>query len=323
MAGSFDRSQRLAGLALTIPLLVLAACGGSNSPSSSGSGSGGPSVQAHIASEVPSAIKAKGAVQVATDATYAPNEFIDPSTGQISGWDIDLAQAVSKVLGVPFVVSNADFSSIIPDLGSRYDISFSSFTPTSTREQTVDFVTYYEAGESWIVKSGGPTIMSAADMCGHTVAVETGTTEESDAWGYIGKKPDGSTITGDTDHCTAAGKQDITVHSFTKQTEADADLLSGRSDISWADSPVAAYQVKLNSQLHLSGQSCSVAAYGIAITKGDGMVKPLEEAIKYLINNGYYSQILKQWNVQNGAITASDVSLNNNNSIGATCVPSY
>ena len=115
--------------------------------------------------------------QVATDASYAPNEFIDPGTGQIRGWDIDLGVAIGKVIGVPFVFNNADFNSIIPDIGTRYDVGISSFTPNATREKTVDFVTYYQAGESWLVKAGGPQINAPTDMCGQTIAVETGTTE--------------------------------------------------------------------------------------------------------------------------------------------------
>jgi polar amino acid transport system substrate-binding protein len=329
MGRSFSRSGRrsAAGLALTTTL-ILAACGSSGgggpASSSGGSTSSLPSKQSSIAAEVPSAIRSKGAVQVATDATYAPNEFVDPSTGEIQGWDIDLAKELSAVLGIPFVISNADFSTIIPDLGTRYDLGISSFSPTAQREQTVDFVTYYQAGEAWLIKAGAASVAQASDLCGKTVAVETGTTEESDAWGFMGKKPDGTAIPGDGDNCTKAGKPDMTVHSFTKQTEANTDLIGGRADVGWLDQPVAQYQTKLEpGQLQVTGQPCSVAPYGIAIAKGDGMIKPLTDAVKYLIDSGFYAKILQKWSVQSGAITSSAVALNNNNSVGATCVPSY
>lgn len=330
MGRSFSRSGRRSavGFALTATL-ILAACGSSGGGGGPSSSSGGPtsslpSKQASIAAEVPSAIRSKGAIQVATDATYAPNEFVDPSSGDIKGWDIDFAKALSAVLGIPFVISNADFSTIIPDLGTRYDLGISSFSPTAQREQTVDFVTYYQAGEAWLIKTGGSAISQASDLCGKTVAVETGTTEESDAWGFMGKKPDGSAIPGDTDNCTKAGKPDMNVHSFTKQTEANTDLIGGRADVGWLDQPVAHYQTTLESgQLQVTGQPCSVAPYGIAIAKDSGMIKPLTDAIKYLIDSGFYGRILGQWKVQDGAITSSDVTTNNNNSVGATCVPSY
>ena len=152
---------------------------------------------------------------------------------------------------------------------------------------------------------GGPQISGAADMCGHAVAVEAGTTEEADAWGYMGKQPGGAAISGDTDHCTSAGKQDITVHSFDTQTEANAALLSGRADFGWADQPVADYQVKLEQgKLAIGGAACSVYPYGVAIVKTLGLDKAIEDAVSYLITNGFYATIFKTWGVADGAIAA-------------------
>jgi polar amino acid transport system substrate-binding protein len=303
-------------------LFLLAACGSSSTPTTT---SGGPTKQDNIASEVPSDIKAKGALQVGVDATYPPNESIDPDTGQIVGWDIDLGNAIGAVMGIRFNFNNADFSSIIPDIGSRYDIGISSFSPTTEREKTVDFITYYKAGEEWFVKSGGTQISDPTAMCGQTVAVETGTTEEADAYGFMGKNPDGSTIRGDTNHCKSAGKPDITVHSFTKQTDAFADLQSGHATIGWADQPVTDYYVKLSSgQLQVGGQPCSIAPYGMALAKGSPLEKALQDALKYLIDNGYYATILKKYSVQSGAIASSDVALNVNSLPNQpSCVPSY
>jgi len=276
---------------------------------------------------VPAAIKAAAPIQIATDASYAPNEFVDLN-GNIVGWDIDLAKDVCKVLGLACAINNVTFSDIIPALletPSKYQLSFSSYSPTPAREaKGIDFITYYQAGEAWLVKVGGATISTAADMCGHTVAVEAGTTEEADAWGYMGKQPGGAAIAGDTDHCTAASKQDITVASFDTQTEANAALLSGRADFGWADQPVADYQVKLeNGKLKIGGTACSVYPYGVAVVKSLGLDQAVEDAIKYLIGNGFYTKILGQWGVQDGAVASSAVGVNDNNAVGSTCVPSY
>jgi polar amino acid transport system substrate-binding protein len=220
------------------------------------------------------------------------------------------------------------FDTIIAQLkatNSRYQFSLSSWTPTAKREQSgIDFITYYQAGEQWLIKSGGPSVSTATDMCGRKVAVEAGTTEESDAWGLMGKQVGGTAISGDTDHCTSAGKQDITVDSFQTQTQANQALVSGRDEIGWLDQPVAAYQVKQSGgKLQLTGKPCSVSPYGIALVSGSALEKPIEDAVKYLIDHGYYGKILSSWGVQSGAISSSDVTLNNNNSIGSSCVPSY
>jgi polar amino acid transport system substrate-binding protein len=326
--GRTVKLSRRAGIALLLPAALLAACGGSGGTSSpANSAVAAPTTQTSIAAEVPSAIKAEAPIQIATDASYAPNEFVDLN-GNIVGWDIDLAKDVCKVLGLACTINNVTFSDIIPDLletPSKYQLSFSSYSPTTAREaKGIDFITYYQAGEAWLVKVGGPTITTAADMCGHTVAVEAGTTEEADAWGYMGKQPGGASIKGDTDHCTAAGKQDITVAPFDTQTEANAALLSGRADFGWADQPIADYQVKLEpGKLKIGGTACSVYPYGVAIVKTLGLDQAVEDAIKYLIDNHFYSQILSAWGVQDGAITSSAVGVNDNNAVGATCVPAY
>lgn len=309
-------------LAVAVALL-LSACGGSSTPST-------PSTLGkvdRIANEVPSDMKGQ-TLQIAADATYEPNEFVDATSGAISGWDIDFGNALCKVMGVTCTFQNVSFDTIIAQLkapNSRYQFSLSSWTPTQDRESGgIDFISYYKAGESWIVKSsGGPSVKSSVDMCGKSVAVESGTTEESDAWAFMGQGVGGAPLAGKTDGCKTAGKADIKVLSFEKQTEANSALLSGRADVGWLDQPVAAYQVKQSGgNFKLSGQPCSVSPYGIALLKGSKLEQPLTDAVKYLIDNGFYKQVLDKWGVADGAIKSSDVKLNDNNAIGATCVPS-
>ncbi len=306
--------------------VVLSACGGST-PSTTSTSPGTLGKVDRIANEVPSGMKGQ-TLQIATDATYEPNEFVDPTSGAITGWDIDFGNSLCTVMGVQCKFQNVTFSTIITQLkatNSRYQFSLSSWSPTEDRENSgIDFISYYRAGESWLVKaSGGPTINSTADLCGKSVAVETGTTEESDAYTFMGQAVGGAPTAGKTDGCKTAGKSDIKVLSFDKQTQANAALLSGRADAGWLDQPVAAYQVKQSSgQFKLSGQPCSVAPYGLAILKGSSLEKALTDATKYLIDNAFYKQVLDKWGVADGAIASSGVKLNDNNAVGAVCVQS-
>lgn len=317
-------------------MIVVSACGGGNTTSSN-TPSGVSKVDS-IASEVPSDMKALAPFQIATDATYAPNEYVNPDTGAIEGWDIDFGKSLCTVMGVVCTFNNVTFDDIIAQLKAstpsevaggdkpRYVFSISSWSPTADREKNgIDFISYYKAGEAWLVKAnGGTTINTAADMCGKTVAVEAGTTEESDAWGFMGQSVGGGAIAGDTDNCKSAGKPAIKVASFQTQTEANTALLSGRADVGFLDQPVADFQVKQsNGKLKLTGKPCSVAPYGIAIVKGSTLEKAITDAVKYLIDHNHYKDILTKWGVADGAITSADVTLNNNNSIGPTCVPSY
>ncbi len=326
-----SRRRVTAGLTFTA---LLAACGSSGTPATSSSGAStatGPTVQQTIASEVPAAIRAAAPLQIATDATYQPNEYVDPSTGEVKGWDIDLAKAVCKVWGVTCTINNVTFADIIPALledPSKYVMAWSSYSPTAAREaKGIDFVTYAKVGEAWVEHVGGATISQPSDMCGHNVAVEGGTTEESDAWGFMGQSPGGAPISGDVNHCRAAGKPDITVQSFSTQTQADAALNSGRSDFGWLDASVAYYEAKVRSgKLQIGGQVCGIAPYGVAMAHGSGLQQATQDAIKYLIDHGFYKQTLDTWNVATIGVTSSDVGLNVNSSAGSgtqACVPTY
>jgi polar amino acid transport system substrate-binding protein len=246
-----------------------------------------------IAAQVPASIRSQGSLTVAADATYAPNEFIASDGHTVIGMDADLAHALGGVMGLKVNMVNATFDTIIPGLASgKYDMGMSSFTDTKARQQTVDFVTYFVAGTSFYVKSsGGPNITSLADLCGHKVAVEKGTTQQADSQAQASK-------------CTSAGKPAVSVEIFNDQNAVNLALSSGRADVAMADSPVAAFQVKQSSgAFKLTGQPYGTAPYGIALPKNNGMAKPVLAAMKALIADGTYKKILTKWGVQAGAIT--------------------
>src|SRR6059058_1900998 len=259
-------SRTAAGLAaLFAAAAIVAGCGSSNSNTSStpaatggaSTGAGSSGVDQKVASEVPAAVKSKGTLTVAADATYAPNEFIGSNGHTVEGMDADLAQALAGVMGLKAKVVNATFDSIIPGLAAhKYDLGMSSFTDTREREKTVDFVPYFSAGTSFYEKaSGGPPITDLSSLCGTTVAVEKGTTQQSDS-------------TAQSKKCTSAGKKPVKVLTFTDQNGANLAITSGRAQVGMADSPVADYQVKKSSgQFKTVGTPYGTAPYGIALPK--------------------------------------------------------
>jgi polar amino acid transport system substrate-binding protein len=287
----------------------------------------GPGKVAKIAAEVPAALRSKQPWQLATDANgNAPGEYIDPKTGQMKGSDIDLGNELCAFLGVTCHWNQVTFDSLIVQLKSgKYLFSIAGMTPRTAREKSVDFVTYYQAGEVWMEKAhGGPVMKTALDMCGKRLATTSGIIEESDAWGFMGKKVGGTAIPGDVDHCKAAGKPDIQVLSFPSEPQADATLLSGRSDVVWTDQGVADWVVhNSKGKLKVAGPACSVGRYGIALPKHSPLIKPIATALKYLINNGDYRKILQKWGNADGAVKASAVKLNDNSTVGGSCVPKY
>jgi polar amino acid transport system substrate-binding protein len=287
-----------------IPALIavaLAGCGSSSSTSSSSSSTASTtatsSANAAIVAEVPAAIKSKGTLAVATEAQYAPNEFIAGDGHTVIGMDAELMEAIGATMGLKVKLINAEFEAIIPGLAAgKYDIGASSFTDTKEREKTVDFVDYFSAGISFYAKaSANPGVNTVADLCGKTVAVEKGTVEEEEATKQSGK-------------CTKEAKKSVTVLSFPGQNAVNLAVSSGRAQLGMADSPVAEYQVKQsNGGFKLIGKTYEVAPYGFAIPKTSGMTKPVLAALKAIMANGTYSKILAKWGLQSGALSSPTI----------------
>jgi polar amino acid transport system substrate-binding protein len=252
-----------------------------------------------VAKLVPAAMKSKGSITVASDASYAPDEFIASDGKTVIGMDADLSKALGAAMGLKVSIVNVTFDGIIPGMAAgRYQIGASSFTDTKAREKTVDFVDYANVGESFYTKAqGGTQIKSISSICGLTVSVETGTTEQADAKTQSKK-------------CTTAHKKAVTVLSFPSQNGANLAVSSGRAQLGFADTPVASYQVKQNKgEFKLVGAAYAPAPYGIAVEKSSGLTKAVKAALLDLIHNGTYQKIFAKWGVQSIEIPASKVKI--------------
>jgi polar amino acid transport system substrate-binding protein len=246
---------------------------------------------------VPASAKSSG-LTVASDATYAPDEFTQGST--IVGMDPDLVKALGKVMGLKVTVTNVTFDSILSGMvAGRYNIGASSFTDTKAREKQVNFVDYANVGESfYTLKSGGTSIMGISDICGKTVSVETGTTEETDAKAQSKK-------------CTKAGKKAVTVSPYPTQSQANLAVSAGRAQLGFADTPVADYQVKKSGgKFKIVGSAYAPAPYGLAVSKSSGLTNAIHAALLYLQKHGTYQQIFKKWGLTGIEDPASAMKIN-------------
>jgi polar amino acid transport system substrate-binding protein len=310
MARSVSQRLLLAGSVAVVGSLLLTGCG--SSKIGGGSGAAPDATQSvntegadsALAAMVPAALKTKGTVLIATDSTYAPSEFKD-ANGNIVGMDVDLGNAIFKKLGLKTQWQSADFSSILVGItAKKYDLSFSSFTDTKDREKQVDMVEYYNAGEAIATLTGNPDKLTgtAADLCGIKVSVQTGTTEADEIKSTINPA------------CKKTGKQPVPNDGdqFNAQTDATSALVAKRDQAMMADSPVIDYAVQQSSgQLQKIGSDYNTAPYGIALPKGDGqLAQAIQGALKDLINDGTYVQILKKWGVDSGALTADKILIN-------------
>jgi polar amino acid transport system substrate-binding protein len=282
--------------------LALSACGSSSldtgsssssTSSSSSSSSAGGGVDAALAAKVPQKIKDKGTLVVGSDASYAPNEFLDKDGKTVIGMDVDIFNAVAAKLGLKAEFQNAGFDTIILGVSSgKYDVGVSSFTINDERKKQVNMVSYFSAGTQWATKKGNPKKVDPENACGLPIGVQKGTTQLDD-------------LTARSKKCTDAGKPAIKQVIEQDQSKVTADLISGKADAMLADSPITLYAVKqTNNQLEPLGDIYDSAPYGFVLPKDEtDFAQAIADALKATATDGSYKAALEKWGNDSGAVT--------------------
>ena len=245
-----------------------------------------------IAKMLPDYVTKDGKLTIGMDTSYAPAEFLAADGKTPVGFDVDIAKALAGVFGLEADPETANFDSIIPAVGAKYDIGISSFTVTKERLE----VSHFNAGSAWAVKKGNPNKVDTSDLCGKKVAVQTATMQETAA-NKMAKQ------------CKADGKAEMDVISSKLQTDVTTNVVTGKADVFYADSPVAGYAIaQTDGELETLGKTEGIAPEGIVVKKGDQqMDEALQKALQKLIDDGTYMKILKYWGVQDGAISKPEI----------------
>ncbi len=256
-------------------------------------GARGVSAATHTNARPAAMVIHAGFLTVGSDTTYPPMESKDPTSLKFVGADVDLANALAHAMGLKgaVIVSNT-FDTLIPVMLTRhkFDVIMSSMNDRpDRRKQGVNFVDYMRASESILVKkSSSIHANSYAGMCGHTVSVERGTTEQ-----------DGLTAANKT--C----KNKINIKLFAQDTDAYNAFAAGHADAYSSDYPVVANYIRAQPGKYRTAGTAFGATedYGIAVPKTNGpLLTSITKAFHTIRMNGQYLRILKRWDVQGAAI---------------------
>ena len=291
--------------------LPLTACADPTSTSSSTSGSDTSATTAattsydvskiptvdEIAALVPDDDKARGTLRNGASADYVPAEFLGDDSQTPQGYDVDINKALAKVMGLSEgTTSHAEFPTIIPALGTKFDVGISSFTITSEREQQANLISYVQVGSAYGVAAGNPKNFDPTNPCGKTIGVQTGTAQEDYA-------------TELSDKCVADGKDKITIMPHDLQTDITTKVIGGQYDATFADSTVIGYTANLSSgKIEQVGDVIESAPQGVAVSKNDEqLTQAIQKAMQYLMDNGYLTDILTTYGAQDAALTTAEL----------------
>lgn len=294
------RSGAGAIMAASLALLTLAGCGttttGNTGTSTANANCPSASTQSSWQLVTP------GKLTIITNSPYAPAEFPDPNNPtKITGYDMDIANAIAQQMCLKLVVNNTEnFDSIIPDLSGpplgqqRYDMSISSFTINAARQQKVDMIPYFQAGESLIVPPGNPAKLTSdyASWCGKTIAVQDGTVELQQLQDING----GNNGSGEPATCKS---NPIKLLHYADQSIVVQQIVSGSADGSYQDSPVSGYYVEKNAGKVEQGPvptDQQPSPEGIVVRKDNpAFENAVKTALAAIRANGTYKSILSKW----------------------------
>jgi polar amino acid transport system substrate-binding protein len=246
--------------------------------------------------ELPASVRSSGTLILGTTINPGTNGLPHAGVvnGQNVGLDVDLRNAVAKVLGVNWDVQNGTFATIIPGVqNGKYQVGQDNFGATSAREKIVDFATYLNDGQAFLGAStvSASSIATITDACGYTIATSPGSTFQT-------------LLTSNASKCAAAGKKPWTVQYFNDPGPIFLGLQNGKVDLYFGPTLSLKYDAAHISGTKFLGQISSTPV-GFVTAKDSPVAKALSAAVNELITNGDYAKIFTKWDVGDDVITKS------------------
>ncbi|MDO4258775.1 MAG: ABC transporter substrate-binding protein [Actinomycetaceae bacterium] len=250
-----------------------------------------------IAAMVPASVKERGILRNGASTEYAPGEF-RASDGQTPvGYDIDIVNALAKVMGLEKgQTSHAEFPTILPALGTKFDVGASSFTITNERLAQVHMISYVQVGSSFAVAKGNPGKFNPNDLCGSTIGVQTGTYQQDYA-------------AAESEKCVKAGKAKIEIMPHDLQTDIATKVIGRQYDATFADSTVVGFAVeKSQGQMEQVGEVIESAPQGITVSKEDEqLAKAVQAAMQHLMDKGILTDILDNYGAEQAGLSRAEL----------------
>lgn len=261
----------------------------------------GIKVDKTLQSKLPDSVKKAGAVTIGSYIQAPPNNMYRKDGKTPAGDEVDLAKAIGKKLGIKMNYKDMSFDSLVTGLESgRVDMTMAAMNDTKARQEKVDFVDYYTAGITFLVRKGNPKNIKNPDtLCGTKIAVAVGSSQEA----YAKER---------AKICETKGKPKLDLTVTQSDTQNQTQLQTGRVDVILHDLPSSVYIAKTAGHGKLFEMvdypSINAGPLGIGFNKKDSQLRDcVQQALQSLMDDGTYMKLFKSWGLQGGAIKQATV----------------
>lgn len=230
---------------------------------------------------------AKTTINAVTTTLYPPFEFRDPKTNKLTGFDIDLLEAVGAKMGAKINWIESSFNQLLTSIETKRADVVTDLTDTPERRESVSLVDYLIDRSVFLTLRDNTARFPGTDaLCGKRVAAARGTT-----WpGEVAKWSD--------EHCTKIGKPGVIVVEVANSPDARLQLNQGRVDASVQGAGTLAYQNTLENNRYATIAKFYPATVGFGFSKDDPQFGlELKGAVAAVMADGTYQRLLNNWNL--------------------------
>lgn len=229
-------------------------------------------------------VKKKGYFVLGLDADFAPMGFTDES-GEIVGFDIDLANAAAEKMGVTVKAQPINWDSKSMELkNGNIDVIWNGFSISDERKKEVLFTDPYLTTGQVIVVPADSDIEKKADLAGKKVSLQDGSTSEE-------------ALKADTETYNSIGEENIS--KFKENTLVLMEVQSGRADAAVIDEVYVRYYLAkegMTDKFKVLSEQLDPEDYGVGCRLGDKSFRDaLNDAIKACIEDGTALKIAERW----------------------------
>ncbi|MDT3378565.1 ABC transporter substrate-binding protein [Labrys portucalensis] len=240
-------------------------------------------------------LKTEGELRVLINPIYPPMEFVNQKSGVQDGFDVDLANAIGKKLGLEIIFINSAFAELQSGLQTgRGDVIISGMSDNPKRQEVMDFVDYITSGPIFFTtKANADKYKTSTDLCGQKIAgSRTGTFPDNvKAWSES--------------NCVGKGKPAVQFDGTADSNAARLGMRQGRYDAVVQGVETIAYQMSVEPDTYVMvGEPILTNdVFGMGFKKSNTALRDaVAQTLDGLIKDGTYADLLKKWGLNHNAV---------------------